>query len=381
MSLRSKTLLLLAGLLMLGFALWQFGALSGPSHRADGKSAKPAPVTITSARIGDLPITVSALGTVDADATVAIRPRIDGEITAIAFKEGDNVKAGDLLFQIDPKPYEAALRQAEADYARDQAQYANARLDHDRALKLSAKGFLSQQSLDKSEADMKALAAAVASGKARVDLARLDLGYTRITAPIAGKTGPVLVDAGNIVHATGNETLVMLRRTAPVRIDFSLAQQYLPQLQARMKAGDMTIALNHHAAESQSDPIIAHVDFIDSAVNAATGAIAMRASYENLDQRLVPGAFVDLTVTLDTLRSVIILPRMAINLGESLRYVYVVKDDSTVHVQPVEVLFEDEQLAAVAGVKVGDRVVMTGQMRLKDGAAVTVQDKKEAATP
>lgn len=376
-----KSILPLAGALILGLMLWHFGFLSGKGGQAEGKSGKPAPVTVTTARLGDMPVTVSALGTVDADATVAIRPRIEGEITAIAFKEGDSVKAGDLLFQIDPKPYEAALRQAEADYARDQAQYTNARLDHDRAVKLSAKGFLSRQSLDKSEADMKALAAAAASSKARLDLARLDLGYTRITAPIAGKTGPVLVDAGNIVHASGNETLVMLRRTTPVRIDFSLAQQYLPQLQARMQAGDMTIALNQHNAAGQSEPFIAHVDFIDSAVNAATGAIAMRASYENLDQRLVPGAFVDLTVTLDTLKSVIILPRMAINLGESMRYVYLVKDDGKAHVQPVDVLFEDAQMAAVKGINAGDKVVTTGQMRLKDGAAVTVLDKKEAPKP
>lgn len=371
--------LLLAGLLLAGLVLWQHGILSGGGGKSDGKSSKPVPVTIATVKMGDQPITVSALGTVDADATVAIRPRIDGEIVEIAFKEGAIVKPGDLLFRLDPKPYEAALRQAEADYARDRAQYENARLDHDRAVKLAAKGFLSRQSLDKSQADMKAAAAAAAASKARADIARLDVGYTRITAPIEGKTGPILVDAGNLVRASDNETLVMLRRISPVRINFSLAQQYLPDLQARMQAGDMTITLNPHEAHDTAAPLIATVDFIDNAVDAATGAIAMRASHANLDRRLVPGEFVDLTVTLDTLKSVAILPREAVNLGESMRYVYVVGDDGKVHVQTVDVLFEDAKNAAISGLKAGEKIVTTGQVRLKDGALVSIQGQEASA--
>ncbi|MBI1260780.1 MAG: efflux RND transporter periplasmic adaptor subunit [Rhizobiales bacterium] len=374
-------------LVFAGLAWWQWGVASPTENAGEKRSDRAVPVTTYQVRHADQPITVSTLGTVEADATVNIRARIDGEIAEIAFREGDTVKKGDLLFRIDARPYEAALRRATADFARDSAQYKNAKLDYERKRKLNTKGFQSQATLDQAEAEMKAFGAAMAASQAARDLAQLDLDYTEIRAPIDGKTGPVLIDAGNFIRASNDQTLVTLRRVEPVKVRFALAQQYVARLKARLATDYLHVALTHHQAEGAvaiaEKPVTARVAFIDNQVNPDTGAIELRAIYDNRDRRLTPGEYVDLSVTIDELKSVAIVPLEAVNLGENERYVFIVSTDgpdSTVTMRPVKVLYENADIAAVEGVNDGEHVVTTGQLRLRDGARVTPTEQAVPAT-
>lgn len=380
-----RRLLIMALLIMVaGLAWWQWAPANSTESSSENRAERAVPVTTYEVRHADQPITVSTLGTVEADATVNIRPRIDGEIAEIAFKEGDLVKEGALLFRIDPKPYEAALRQADADYARDKAQYKNAQLDYERKRKLNTKGFQSQAALDQAEAEMKALGAGMQASQAARDLAQFDLNYTEIRAPIDGKTGPILIDAGNFIRASNDQTLVTLRKIEPVRVSFAMAQQYVTRLKTRLAADDLQVTLTHHRTEGSPElleaPVKARVVFIDNQVNPETGTIELRAIYDNKDSRLTPGEYVDLSITIDELKSVAVLPLEAINLGESERFVFVVSEDDTVSIRPVVVLYENAEIAAVKGVDEGELVVTTGQLRLRDGAKVKPVDAAVPAT-
>ena len=380
-----RRLLIMALLIIVaGLAWWQWAPANSTESSSENRAERAVPVTTYEVRHADQPITVSTLGTVEADATVNIRPRIDGEIAEIAFKEGDLVKEGALLFRIDPKPYEAALRQADADYARDKAQYKNAQLDYERKRKLNTKGFQSQAALDQAEAEMKALGAGMQASQAARDLAQFDLNYTEIRAPIDGKTGPILIDAGNFIRASNDQTLVTLRKIEPVRVSFAMAQQYVTRLKTRLAADDLQVTLTHHRAEGSPElleaPVKARVVFIDNQVNPETGTIELRAIYDNKDSRLTPGEYVDLSITIDELKSVAVLPLEAINLGESERFVFVVSEDDTVSIRPVVVLYENAEIAAVKGVDEGELVVTTGQLRLRDGAKVKPVDAAVPAT-
>lgn len=367
-----RTILILAAIgLVAAFGLR--GLFAPSDAQKTGRGGDEAPVTIATAETRDVPVYAQTIGTVMANATVQVKSRIDGQIVAAGFKEGQFVRKGDLLFQIDRAPYEAALRAAQANLQRDQAQLANARLDLGRANTLVKKGYVSQQTRDAALAQSKALAGSVAADQAAVDQALLQIGYTEIRSPVDGKTGPILVDAGNIIKANDAGALVVVTQVQPVKISFSLAQQNLPKLQARMKEKALAASLKAHDGGADSPDITAPIDFIANTVNAASGTIELRATYDNPDLRLVPGEFVDVRVRLDDLKSAITVPREAVNTGQAGLYVYVVKADKTVELRKVTVLYQDADMAAVSGeLKAGETVIIDGQLRVAPGGKVKV---------
>ncbi|MCE9649062.1 MAG: efflux RND transporter periplasmic adaptor subunit [Parvibaculum sp.] len=366
-----RTILILVAVVLV--AVFGLRGFFGPSA-ADkaGKDHDIAPVTVATVEARDVPVYAQAVGTVMANATVQVKSRIDGQIVAAGFKEGQLVRKGELLFQIDRAPYEAALRAAQANLQRDQAQLANARLNLGRANSLVKKGYVSQQTRDGATADAKALAGSVAADQAAVDQAQLQLGYTEIRSPVDGKTGPILVDAGNIVKANDAGALVVVTQIQPVKISFALAQQNLPKLQARMSEQALVASLKAHD-DGEAKDITAPIDFIANTVNPTSGTIELRATYDNPDMRLVPGEFVDVHVRLDDLKSALTVPRDAVNTGQTGLYVYVVAADKTVEMRNVTLLYQDTDIAVVEGeLKPGETVVTDGQLRITPGARVKI---------
>jgi len=367
-----------------------FGAAQ-QTARGKAPGALP-PVRVAIANTRDVAVTVRTIGTVLANSVVTVKSQVDGPLLSARFKEGQMVKKGDLLFRIDPAPFEAALRQAQAAVAQHQAQLASAQADADRAVMLSDKGIVSTQQRDQLVATAKALAASVASDQAALDRAKLNLDYTSIYSPINGKTGPIIVYPGNQVHAADAGGLVTINEIQPVKISFNLPQGDLPQLQDRMHEGtlvagvmlrsDATAAAANITDQSGGDrDIPIKVDFVGNSVDDKTGTIELRATFDNPDLRLVPGELVDVSVRLETLSQAVTVPREAINIGQNGNYVFVVDSATKAQMRPVTVLYQDQSIAALgAGVQSGDRVVTDGQLRLTPGAQVQISEPA-AATP
>ena len=350
---------------------------AGRAARAGG--AAP-PVRVASAQIQDVAVTVRTIGTVLANSVVTVKSQVDGPMLSAAFKEGQMVKKGDLLFQIDPAPFEAALRQAQAQVERDKAQLASAQADADRAVMLSQRGIVSEQQRDQLVASAKALAATVAADTAAVERSQLNLDYTVIRSPVNGKTGPLLVYPGNQVHASDASGLVTINEIQPVKISFNLPQGDLPQLQDRMREGKLIAGVTTRnditsgsALNASDGEIPIKVDFVGNVVDDKTGTIELRATFDNPDLRLVPGELVDVSVRLATLNQTVTVPREGVNIGQNGNYVFVVDSQSKAQMRPVTVLYQDQMIAAIgSGVKPGDRVVTDGQLRITPGISVLV---------
>lgn len=373
--------------LAVGLALVLLFAFRGPLglSGADKGNAntRAVPVVVATAYSLDVPVYVQSIGTVMANATVQVRSRIDGQIIAAQFREGQIVKAGAALFEIDRAPYEAALRAAKANLQRNEAQSGNVTRDLARANALSKKGYASTQTLDAANASMKELTASIAAAQAAVDQAQLQLDYTEIRSPIDGKTGPILVDAGNLIKANDANALVVVTQIQPVKISFSIAQQNLPQLQSQMKEGTLQVTLRLHDVKDkdQQDRPTATVDFIANSVNTASGTIELRATYENPDLRFVPGEFVDVEVRLTQLKDAITVPARAINTGQDGLYAFVIGADNKVEMRTVTLLHQDNEIAAIkSGISAGDRVVVDGQLQLLPGTAVKIIDEHKGPT-
>jgi membrane fusion protein, multidrug efflux system len=299
------------------------------------------------------------------------------------------VKKGDLLFQIDPAPFQASLRQAQAQVERDKAQLASAQADSDRAVMLSQRGIVSDQQRDQLVATAKALVATVAADAAAVERSQLNLDYTTIRSPINGKTGAMIVYPGNQVHASDATGLITITEIQPVMISFDLPQGDLPQLQDRMREGKLVasvavrsdVASAAKADDSSSGEIPVKIDFVGNVVDDKTGTIELRATFDNPDLRLVPGELVDVSVRLATLAQTVTVPREGVNIGQNGNYVFVVGDDKKAQMRPVTVLYQDQSIAALgSGVKPGERVVTDGQLRLTPGVTVSIT-QPEAQDP
>lgn len=365
-----------ASLLVFAAVTWTFWPSSGGGGK--GRDMGPAPVRVTAAQLANVPVTVKTIGTVLANATVDVKSRIDGQVIGAPFQEGQLVNAGALLFQIDPKPWQEALRQAQAALARDTAQLRSAEAIARRTIALRKIGASSGQDQDIASANAAALAGTVAADKAMVEQARLQLGYTQIRAPFAGKTGPILVHPGNLVKANDTGALVTLTQLQPVKITFALPQTDLPSLQDRLQ--DHTLTANIHVRNETGTPlpdqnnetIPVTVDFIGNTINDQTGTVELRATFDNPDLRLVPGQLVDVTVRLATLENMIRVPREAVNAGQNGSYVFVIENGHAV-MKSVTVAYQDETKAAIrAGIKPGDIVVIDGQLQLTPGKEVRV---------
>jgi multidrug efflux system membrane fusion protein len=333
--------------------------------------ARPAPAVVTAMAIAkDVVVVEHTVGTVVANTTVQVGAQVTGQLQRAAFQEGQIVKQGDLLFVIDPRPFQAALQQAEATLAKDEAQRVNAVITKKRYDALYAQNAISSSQKDTADATAKSAIATVAGDAAEVTAAKLNLGYTEIRSPVTGKTGPILIQPGNLVSANGANPLVVLTQIEPVKISFALPQSDLAAIQARDKAGKLIAMLDLH--DPRAPKLSAKVDFISNQVSNTTGTIELRANFDNRDHTLVPGQQVDVDVALNNLPKATVVPREAVNEGPNGRYVFVVGKDQIAEMRSVTLLYDDgSTFVAVKGIKPKDRVIVDGQLRVLPGAKVT----------
>ncbi len=339
------------------------------------------PILAVPARLADVPIFLDGLGTAQASANVTIKSQVDGKLIEVNFTEGQDVVAGTVLARIDPRAYQAALDQAVAKKAQDAATLANARIDMARYQKLAATAYTSAQQADTQKSLVAQLDAQVAGDQAQIDTARVNLGYTTITAPISGRIGLRQVDLGNIVHASDATGICTITTLQPIDMVFTLAQQYLPAINAAMAQGSAEVlALPQDGSGRVLDRGMLKV--IDNQVDPATGTIKLKARFANPELRLWPGAFANVRVKVETRKDAIVVPPAAILRGPTGAYVYVVKDDNTAARRNVTVSHEDLQVAIVTdGLKAGEVVVTDGSSRLYEGSKVAVGDPSAPAAP
>ncbi|MBX7201103.1 MAG: efflux RND transporter periplasmic adaptor subunit [Rhodospirillaceae bacterium] len=349
---------------------WYFTGHGSQESAGRRAGAAAAPVHAAVATTRDMPVVDHALGKVLAPVMVQVTSRVQGVMESAHFKEGQFVKRGDLLFQIDPRPFQAVLDQAKAILARDQASLANATREHDRYAALKNSGNVSVQQFETVTTNAAMLAATVAADKAAIETAALNLDYTQIRSPIDGKTGPLLIQPGNMISANSTTPLVTIAQLQPIKVSFTLPQSELPRIQSRQKGKGLTALLDIKGAAGMR--LEAPVDFTDNAVNAGSGTIELRATFDNADLSLVPGQLVNVRVEMDNIQGATVVPRDAVNDGPDGSFVYVVADRKALS-RPVKVLFDDGDFAAISGdVKAGDQVVTEGQLRVVPGGLVNV---------
>jgi multidrug efflux system membrane fusion protein len=353
---------------VVALVLWRILA-PGQTH---APKQPPAPVHVATAQTSTVVIQDHTVGTIVANATVQVTAQVGGQLVATHFKEGDVVHKGDLLFELDPRPFQAALAQMNAMQARDQASLVSAHNDAIRYAALAQQGAASKSQADQFVAQANALTATVAADKANVQTARLNLIYSQIRSPVDGKTGPILVQQGNIIAANGTNPLVTITQIHPVKVSFFLPQSDLPRIQQRMAAHNMTVTIQTRGQGGGSRT--APVDFVSNAVSNQTGTIELRATFSNLDNVLVPGQLTDVSVSLGQLNQAVVVPHEAVNLGPNSSYVWIVDSKSTAQMANVTVLNDDGTTAAISGpVKPGDRVIIDGALRVVQGSKVSVR--------
>jgi multidrug efflux system membrane fusion protein len=337
-----------------------------------GKSGKPGagapvPVLVTQAVVKAMPVEVTGFGNVQAFSKVAVRSRISGELMKVHFQEGQDVKRGDLLFTIDPRPSQAALHQAEANLARDQAQADNARVEFDRNNKLFEAALISRDEYDKAESNLKALQAAVLADQAAVSNAALNLEFTSISSPIDARTGNLLVHPGNIVQA-GGDVLVNLNQIRPIYVCFSVAEQHLGEITRRMAESKLSV----EARVSRSEARLAsgELSFIDNSVDATTGMIQLKATFPNQDNALWPGQFLQVVLNLKEQANSVVVPAQAVQTGQTNDFVFVVKADQTVEMRSVKPGFSrGGETVVERGLSPGETVITDGHLRLVPGVS------------
>lgn len=354
-------------------------ALAGCSKQENAAASAPppaAPVVVATAELRDVPVEVRSIGNVETIETVAIKSQITGQIFSVHFKEGQDVQRGDLLFEIDPRQAKADLAKAESTMAKDVADAKNARVDAERYAKLVAEGVVSKQQYDQFLSTAESKDAAAEADKAAVEFARLQLQYTKIYAPISGRTGNLMVNAGNIVKANETPALVTINQITPIYVSFNIPEQQLPEVKRAMNGG---LKVDAASKDDPKNPARGQLTFIDNAVDATTGTIKLKATFANSDRRLWPGQFVDVVLTLGTTANVTVIPSQAIQTGQQGPYVFVVGTDMTADMRLIKVERTFNGLSVITGgVKPGERVVTDGQIRLTKGTKVEI---KQAAAP
>ncbi len=344
--------------------------LTACGHKQAG-GFPPAPVTTALASRKDVPVIVKAIGTVEPYNTVSIKSQVDGEVARVAFREGQDVKKGDILFVIDRRPYQAALRAARADLDRDEAKLRSAALQAGRYAGLVKKDYVTQQQYDDAVANADALKASVQADRAAVEQARLNLAYCTIRAPIAGRTGNLLVQLGNVIKAN-DDVLVILNRLSPIYVSFSVPEKYLSEIRRQQAIAPRLVSVFASGGGRHEGKLT----FVNNAVDPTTGTVLLKAAFPNKDKALWPGTFVNVTLRLSTSKGAVVVPSQAVQRGQHGEYVFVIKPGMTVESRNVTTGQElDGDTVILKGVEVGDKVVTDGQLRLYPGARVNVVTK------
>ena len=340
-------------------------------------SVPPPPVVVGLATKKTVPVELRAIGNVQAFSTVMVKSKVGGELVRVHFIEGQDVKKGDLLLTIDPRPYEAALKETEANLQRDLARARNATEDARRYESLIQRKVVSTQQYDKIRSDADALEATVVADRAAVENANIQLDYCSIRSPIDGRTGSLAVKQGNIIKAD-DIPLIVINQIVPIDVSFSVPEQFLPEIQKRMASKKLQVI----ASSPQSDERLetGTITFVDNAVDTGTGTIRLKGSFANRERKLWPGQFVNLVLTLTEEPNVVVVPSQAIQTGQEGQYVFVVKPDLTVESrQVVAGRTINGETVIQKGLQVDERVVTDGQLRLYPGARVEVKTPDSAA--
>lgn len=362
-------LVLAASLGAAGLGLWfgATGATAGPKDTAPSA----VPVSAQKAEARDMPVYVRGIGTVQAFNAVNVKSRVDGAIVKVDFTEGQELKAGSPLFEIDPRPYQAALAQANAAKAKDQAQLASASADLKRDEALVARDFQTRQAYDQQKALVGQLEAAIAGDNAQIQSATLNLDYAVIRSPIDGRAGARLVDIGNLVHAADNVALVTIVQLRPIFVSFTEPQSAFETIRASQAKG--AIAVGAFTPDDEKELAKGQVSLIDNQIEQASGTIHLKAQFANDDETLWPGEFVNLRLTVDTLGNAVTVPARSVQQGPNGDYIFVVKDDMTVETRNVDVTEIVGNTAVVGkGLAAGEMVVVDGQYRLDQGTRVSL---------
>lgn len=376
-------LLLLAGSAWLvyeqnpGVHQWVTERFSKVEKRARAKSLPPAPVRTAAARKRDVPIVLEGVGNVQSRSTIAIKSRVDGQLMEAVVAEGQMVKKGDLLFRLDARPFEAQLRQAEANVARDRANLDKALNDEKRFEDLARKGISPKTKLEEAETSVAALRAAISASEAAVEIARLNLEYATIKAPIEGRVGSLLLSPGNMVKANDTQAIMMLTAIKPINIAFALPEQHVSELRERLKSSDpLTVEAVAQGDETGTEK--GELFFINNTVDPTTGTITVMARFANVEERLVPGQFVRARVQMTTLPNVVVAPSKGIQINQSGHYVWIAKPDNTAELRQITIGPEiGEETVVSHGLSAGERLVVDGQLRLFPGSRITPLDAQQ----
>ena len=366
-----RVVLLGVGVALVVGLVWYGHSSRAQAADKDKEGDGPKAVLVETAPAGrsDVPIYLEGLGTVQAFYTVTVTARVDGELQRVGFVEGQTVKKGDLIGQIDPRPFQAALDQAIATHAKDVAQLASAKADLDRYELLAPQNLASKQTLDSQHALVAQLEAQIKGDQANIDNARTQLSYTTIVSPITGKTGIRRVDPGNNVHATDTGGIVVVTQVQPIACIFTLPEEALPTLNRALEAG--TVAVTAMSRDSKTELDNGTIALIDNQIDQSTGTIRVKATFPNPHNALWPGEFVNARVLVRTEKNALTVPTAAIQRGPNGMFTYVVKNDSTVEVRLLKLGDESDVLTVVTdGLKDGEQVVLSNQYRLQPGARV-----------
>jgi len=375
-----RSLFVIAGCLLLVLSWWschrrtdtaQSSASTGGGRRGGaGGSGGPVPVVAGKVEQKDVPIFLDGLGTVQAFNTVTVRPRVDGELTQVLFREGEDVKTGDLLAVVDPRPYQAAMDQAVAKKAQDEAQLGNAQVVLKRNTELLARKVLDEQTFDTSKFAVDQFQATVQADQAAIDNAKTQLDYTQIKSPIDGRTGIRLVDVGNVVHATDTSGIVVITQLQPISVVFTLPEQ---SLQAILNQGGAHGGLPVSALDRGNTTALdqGSLTVVDNEIDQTTGTVKLKATFPNNDLKLWPGKFVNARLVLTTRKNATVIPSSVVQRGPQGTYAYVIKPDKSVEMRRIKIAQTEASLALVDnGLQPGEEVVVDGQYKLQPGAHV-----------
>ena len=350
-------------------AIWRLSPGTEVPVAAAQTAAPGVPVTAGTVVAQDVPVFLNGIGTVQAYNMVAIKSRVDGQIVKVDFKEGQDVKEGEPLLQIDPRPFQAALEQAQANKQKDEAQLVGAQLDLDRYEKLIGSGWQTRQSYDQQKATVGQLQASIKGDEAQINTAKLNLSYSDIRSPIDGRLGAKLVDKGNLVHANDNAPLVTITEVKPIFVSFTLPQETLDDVRENHKGSPLVVYA--YSGDGKKQLTEGKLTLIDNSIDQSTGTVHLKARFDNDDERLWPGQFVSLRVVLSTRREVATVPAQTVQNGPNGYYAYVIKPDDTVERRAVDIASIQDGIAVVTkGLSPGERIVVDGQYRLTEGVRV-----------
>jgi multidrug efflux system membrane fusion protein len=361
---------------ILFFPLTAVLLVSGCTNKVPGGGGSagrpPAPVVVASVEQQDIPVQIKAIGNVEAYQTVQIRSQVNGQIQKIFFKEGEDVRQGQPLFQLDKRPFQADLEKAIGQMKRDQAQAENSRMQTERYSSLEKEGIVSHEQGGLLNSQAKADASVVDADKAAVDATRVQLQYTDIVAPINARAGALMINLGNLVKANDTPYLVQLNQVTPIYVTFFVPEANLDRVRQRFSAGQLKV-LAYPKGQSDS-PVEGQLTFIDNGVDTTTGMFKLKATFQNKDRRLWPGQFVDVALQLSIQKNAVVVPTKSIQTGQQGEYVYVVRADSTAESRPVKTVGVYQNLTIISdGLNAGEQVIVDGQLRVAPNAKVVVQ--------